>query len=53
MEKNRPTFRGETAYLLWREWKDEMLNYSFLILTPDGSKITTAQLRAVRAAWGG
>ena len=24
-----------------------MLNYSFLILTPDGSKITTAQFRAI------
>ena len=24
-----------------------MLHYSFLILTPDGSKITTAQFRAI------
>ena len=45
--ENKATFRGKIACFLWRERKDETLNYSFLILTPDGSKITTAQFRAI------
>lgn len=32
--------------------EDEMLNYSFIILTPDGGKFTTAQFR-IRSALGG
>lgn len=31
---------------------DKRPNYSFLILTPDGGKITTAQFRIISVAWG-
>ena len=52
MDKNKATFRGKTACFLWREKKDKTLNYSFLILTPDGSKIPTAQFRALISGLG-
>lgn len=42
MEKRRPILREKIAYFLWGERK-ETLSYSFLVLTPDGSKITTEE----------